>query len=241
MDDRGPVVGVVGHGYVVPRGFGDVPVTGTPPTYLVRLVAAGLRPVVLPGPYAVDLLDAVDAVVLTGGGDLDPAVSGAGTARLDEVDRVRDADEVRVARAAAERGIPVLGICRGMQVLVVADGGTLRDGVGHVSPEHGHRVRTAPGSAIQHLIGDEVVTTALHRQAVADPGPAWRATAWADDVVEAVEPVDPTRPALGVQWHPELHGVADFREPTGPALFGWLADRAREHRALRTPDPLPVR
>ncbi|RZI87232.1 MAG: gamma-glutamyl-gamma-aminobutyrate hydrolase family protein [Microbacterium sp.] len=241
MDDRRPVVGVVGHGYVVPRAFGDLPVTGTPPTYLDCLTAAGARPVVLPGEHAVDLLDLVDAVVLTGGGDLDPALSGARNARTDEVDRARDEAELALARAAAQRRTPVLGICRGMQVLVVADGGTLHDGVGHVHLGPGHLVRTAAGSQARALLGTEVVTTALHQQAVADPGPCWRATAWADAVVEAVEPVDPARIALGVQWHPELHGTAPFHDPTGPALFGWLADRAREHRALRSPDPLPVR
>jgi gamma-glutamyl-gamma-aminobutyrate hydrolase PuuD len=64
-----PVVGIVGHGYVVPKFFGDLAVTGTPDKYVERVAAAGGRPVVLPGGAAVGLLDVVDALVLTGGGD----------------------------------------------------------------------------------------------------------------------------------------------------------------------------
>jgi putative glutamine amidotransferase len=226
---RKPVVGVVGYGHLVPRPFGELPVTGAPPAYLESIAAAGGRAVILP-PDGVDLLDVVDALVLTGGGDVEPARYG-GSGPADDVSPERDAAEVAMVLGAAAAGLPLLGICRGLQVLVVAFGGTLRGGLDHRLPHGGHEVRTAPGSLVHGLLGEQVRTSALHQQAAGDPGPRWRATAWAGDgTVEAIEPVSPGWPVLGVQWHPELtvHPVLD--DPTGPALFGWLTRCAR--RAL---------
>lgn len=108
----------------------------------------------------------------------------------------------------------------------MAFGGALRDVQGHVQPGPGHDVRTLPGSLIASLIGTVARTTTLHHQAVAEPGPHWRPTAWANETIEAIEPVDGRWPALGVQWHPELRGVEAFVDETGPALFRWLFDQA---------------
>ena len=227
---RAPVIGVVGYGHVVPRPWGDLPVVGVPPTYVESIGVAGGRAVILP-PEATDLLDVVDALVLAGGGDLDPATYG-GSGPAEGVDAARDRAEIALARAAAAAGKPLLGVCRGLQVLAVAFGGTLRGGLDHLLPERGHDVRTAPGSLVVSLLGARFHTSALHRQAVLDPGPAWRATAWSDDeTIEALEPVAAGWPVLGVQWHPELHAVLD--DVTGPALFGWLVEQARR----TVPDP----
>ncbi|MFL6172658.1 MAG: gamma-glutamyl-gamma-aminobutyrate hydrolase family protein [Marmoricola sp.] len=226
MSTRKPVVGVVGHGYVVPKPFGDLPVTGTPPAFVESIVAAGGRPLILPPRQAPDLLDLVDALVLTGGGDVDPARYG-GTGPAEDVDRQRDEDEIALVHAAAAAHLPLLGICRGMQILAVAFGGTLLGGLDHRIPDGGHDVRTAPGSLVARLLGPTARTSALHQQAVHDPGPHWRVTAWSHDgITEAIEPAVPGCPVLGVQWHPELavHPVLDDR--TGPALFGWLVEQA---------------
>ena len=217
-------MGVVGHGYLVPRPFGDLPVTGTPPTYADAIAAVGGRPVILPMQYAAEMLDLVDALVLTGGGDVDPAWYG-GSGPAEDVDPERDAAEIAVVRAAEQARIPVLGVCRGLQILAVAYGGTLQGGLDHRAPEHGHDVRTRPGSVIASLLGPRARTSALHTQAVLDPGPNWRATAWADDgTVEAIEPAVAGSPVLGVQWHPELAWHPHLRDDTGKALFGWLVD-----------------
>ena len=224
----GPVVGVVGHGYLVPKPFGDLPVTGTPPTYTTGIAASGGRPLILPPQHAVGMLDLVDALVLTGGGDVDPARYGGDPDNASDVDPERDAVEIELVHAAVGAGLPVLGICRGLQVLTVAFGGTLQGGLEHRMPDGGHLVRTADGSLIHQLLGPRPRTSALHQQAVLDPGPRWRPTAWADDgTVEAIEPTDPSRPALGVQWHPELAWHSQLHDSTGPALFGWLVDQAR--------------
>lgn len=233
----GPVVGVVGHGHVVAKGFGPLAVTGTPHAFTAAVAAAGGRPIILPPLAAANLLDVVDALVLTGGGDVDPATYG-GTGPALEVDRDRDAAEIALVRAAAEARVPVLGVCRGLQVLAVALGGTLTGGLDHVDPLGGHAVRTSPGSLVHELVGGRTRTSALHRQAVAETGPNWRPTAWSDDgTVEAIEPVEGAWPALGVQWHPELHWSAELEDSTGPAVFGWLVEAAQ---AGSQPPPTPT-
>lgn len=223
-----PVVGVVGHHHTVTKHFGDLHVVGTPAPYVVHVRRAGGRPLVLPGGTADDLLDVVDALVLTGGGDVDALRYGGDPGHGVDVDVTRDRDEVAVVRAAAEAGVPVLGVCRGMQVLVVALGGTLTGdlGMSHVLPEVGHPVVTRAGSLVHDLLGPRPAVTSLHHQAVAEPGPCWSLSAWADDgVIEAVERTanDGWR-ALAVQWHPELENRA------GSAIFGWLIHQASHRR-----------
>lgn len=207
---RRPVIGIAGHRQLVPRPFGDLPVHGAAAAYAVAVTACGGRPVVLPPGAATGLLDVVDGVVLTGGDDL-----GA--------DPSRDADEDALVHAAVAAGVPLLGVCRGLQVLAVALGGRVGDAPGHVHPAAGHAVTTRRGSTAHGLLGAAATTSALHHQAVTDPGPHARATAWAmDGTVEAIEPTDPAVPALGVQWHPELFWNDAPHDTTGPALFAWL-------------------
>ncbi|GAA1935136.1 gamma-glutamyl-gamma-aminobutyrate hydrolase family protein [Nocardioides marmoribigeumensis] len=220
-----PVVGIVGYHHEVPRPFGTLPVSGAPTSYAEAVRAAGGLPVLLPLEDALALLGIVDAVVLTGGADV-----GA--------DPARDRAELHVARAVVGADLPTLGVCRGLQVLAVAHGGTLRGVPGHLLPEEGHRVRTAPGSLVRRLLGAPVRTSALHQQAVDEPGPCWHATAWTgDDTVEALEPTDPSWPVLGVQWHPELVRQP-FRDGTGPAIFGWLVSGAAARGRRRDGRPL---
>lgn len=219
----GPVVGIVGCGYVVTRHFGDLPVHGTPTTYVDAVVAAGGRPVLLPGDLAAGLLDLVDALVLTGGGDLDPALYGGPSVPALGVDRARDDAELALLDAAEACGLPVLAVCRGMQLLAVRAGGSLLPdlGMAHVLMEgRTHPLGTRAGSLVGSLLGSRPHVSSLHHQAVGEAG-GLLATAWADDgVVEAIE-VPGHWPVLGVQWHPEMPC-----DPTGPALFGWLVEEA---------------
>lgn len=220
-----PLVGIVGHGFLVPRFFGELPVSGVSQAYVDAIQQAGGRPLVLPAASALELLDAVDALVLTGGGDIDPGrFGGSGPAR--DVDPDRDRTELAVARAAADLRVPLLAVCRGMQVLAVAGRGTL-DQIGetHELPGTGHDVAMVPGSRAHSLLGASTRTTALHRWAVADPGPDWTVTARSEDgTTEAIEPARSGWAAVGIQWHPELPQLGDR---TGPALFGWLVEAAQ--------------
>jgi putative glutamine amidotransferase len=163
-----------------------------------------------------ELLDRIDALVLGGGADIDPESQGV-DAHPETVGSNPDRDrfEIALARAALERGMPLLGVCRGMQILNVACGGTLDqhipDRLGHERhrPELGawteHDVRIEPGSLAARAAGSELVTVKSHHHQGVDeiPGPL-TASAWAtdDETVEAIESPDGDF-TLGVLWHPE--------------------------------------
>jgi putative glutamine amidotransferase len=165
-----------------------------------------------------DVLDMIDGLMLAGGADVEPASYGADRHPLTvETDPRRDAFEVALVRRAIERDLPVLGICRGMQVMNVACGGTLHQDLPELLHHEHHRrvsgsfdgaehdVRLLPGSLAARAAGEERHTTrSHHHQGVDRVGDGLKATGWADvdGLVEAIE--EPGgRFALGVQWHPE--------------------------------------
>ena len=213
-----PVIGIAGEALVVTKHFGDQDVVANPRLVVDGVRAAGGRALVLPPGAGADDLAALDGLVLAGGVDLG-------------VDAERDRDELALAHAARETGLPTLGLCRGLQVLAGATGGTLEPELGdtHIVPPPGtHPLHTVPGSAVAALVPEGRVGS-LHHQSVAAYDERWRCTATAPDgVVEALEWADQTDwPVLGVQWHPEL-------DHTGPAVFGWLVRvAARPSRSTR--------
>ena len=214
-----PVVGLTT--YVEPARFGvwDVPSTLLPHAYVDQVVRAGGQPVLLP-PVGdpVSLLSRLDALVLTGGGDVGPRAYGAvRDDRTGGVRDFRDDAELALVRAALERDVPFLGICRGLQVLNVALGGTLHQHVPDVVGHEGHAggagryamlpVRVEPSSRLGKALGAKTVTVShYHHQAADRLGTDLTACAWADDgLVEGVE-LERHRFALAVQWHPEADG-----------------------------------
>jgi putative glutamine amidotransferase len=163
-----------------------------------------------------ELLDRLDALVLGGGADIDPESQGV-EAHPETVGSNPDRDrfEIALARGALERGIPLLGVCRGMQILNVACGGTLDqhlpDRLGHERhrPVPGewaeHEVRIQPGSLVAQAAGADQLTVKSHHHQGVDAIPdSLSATAWAsdDESVEAIESADGDF-VLGVLWHPE--------------------------------------
>jgi putative glutamine amidotransferase len=208
-------------------------------TYLRAIDAAGGMPVVLP-PLgdAVTFLDRLDGVCLSGGPDLDPTAYGARDrhAELGPTELGLDAFELSLARAASERGIPVLGICRGAQALNVARGGTLHQHVpGHRQTEPAtaptHSVHVEPGTLLAGLVGTRPLrVNSFHHQAVDTLGRGLRAVSHsADGLVEAIEAFGAGF-VLGVQWHAE--GLA--HHPRHGALFAALVAAAADPvRALR--------
>ena len=226
----GPVIGIAGASYTVVRPFGELGVHGIPRSYVEHVCVAGGRPVIIPPRHGNEILDVLDGLVLAGGGDLDPRLYGADGARVLDVDRDRDAAEITLARQAREAGLPVLGICRGAQLLTVADGGTLVPDLGpdrpHVLVPGSHRITTLAGSVCAGLLGRRPEVNSLHHQAIDRTGAGWHVTARADDgVVEAVEWSNVRDwAAVGVQWHPEL-------DHTGAVLFRWLVGKARSRVA----------
>lgn len=196
--------------------------------YLERLARAGAVPLIAwPGElWDGGLLDWADAVVLVGGGDVDPAQFGSAAAG-DAVDPERDRFEVALVLASRDRRIPLLGVCRGAQVLNVALGGSLREVAGHrqeaLLGEPSHRVVFAPGSRLAGLVArPEAAVNSFHRWAVDRLGEGLAATAQSTDAV--IEGVESTTGwwAVGVQWHAEL-----LDADAGDLVFRGLVAAAR--------------
>ncbi|WP_229069369.1 gamma-glutamyl-gamma-aminobutyrate hydrolase family protein [Actinoplanes sp. DH11] len=225
-----PIIGITS--YVVPATWGvwrDLPSTLVPHDYVEAVTLAGGRAVLLPpDDRDADVLRALDGLVLAGGPDVDPALYGAACAPESEFVIERDAGELVLLRAALDADLPVLGVCRGMQLLTVAAGGTLHqhlpDVLGHERHRPGpgvygeHEAVFTAGSRIAGLMGTDRAIHCFHHQGVADAGSLTVTGRAEDGLPEAVE--DPARRfVLGVQWHPEYR--RDQR------LFGALVDAAR--------------
>ena len=199
---------------------GEPPAFTLPCGYVDGVRAAGATPLVLPPgePEPERLLDLVDGLILAGGGDIAPAAySGEPHETIYSVSEERDQFEFTLARAIlVHPNMPLLCICRGMQVLNVVCGGTLHahlperfgERVAHRLPPRltsRHAVRIEPQSRVAAMLGaDEVEACSWHHQAIDRMGQGLRAVAWAaDDVIEAVEHT--AHPwCIGVQWHPEM-------------------------------------
>ncbi len=206
----------------------------------MKIAEAGGIPVQIPyesaGP---EVIARVDALVMTGGQDVDPELWGGPSpvpnstgGQMLAVDRRRDDYEIALVRHAIARGIPVLGICRGLQVLNVALGGTLIPslsdrGMKHYSPadfpdrrpDRAHPVDFDAGTIAAELYGSRSRVNSWHDQAVDRPGDGVVVSGRAPDgVVEAIEL--PGRPVLGLQWHPEGNVELD-------PSFRWLVEQAQ--------------
>ncbi len=213
-------------------------------TYVEAVRRSGALPVIIPpqGENAGELLRALDGLLLAGGGDCDPAEYGeAKHPSVDLMDSRRQSNDLELARAAREQGLPTLGICLGMQVLNIAARGTLiqdiatqhETGIQHVSlptDRVRHSVRIDPASHLGRIVGtSEIDVNSSHHQAVRILGEGLVATARAaDGIIEGLE--DPAHPFyLGVQWHPE-----DMTEESSAAsIFKAFIDAARAHRATQ--------
>jgi putative glutamine amidotransferase len=218
-----PAIGILTPFTFADFGVWSMPAALLPAGYVAAVNrAGGLALLVTPDPALTEnpdeLLDRLDGLMLTGGTDIDPALYGEPVhPETQAFQRDRDDFEIAVARRAIERDIPVLGICRGMQVLNVAYGGTLLQ---HLPESFGHEDhRRVPGSfdGADHdvrLVPDSVAACAAgellhptkshHHQGVGRIGEGFAVSgnSTLDDLVEAIERPD-RRFALGVQWHPE--------------------------------------
>ena len=229
---RPPVIGISAAVELARWGaWEDVAVNISPRTYSCRVAESGAIPVVLPpsAPGADspgELLDLLDGLLLSGGGDLDPASYGAAPdPRTENARAGRDRFELALVREALARDIPVLGICRGMELLNVAHGGTLTQ---HLPDTHvhlhtpgrfsDHEVRLEPGSLAARTVGRErLQVRSHHHQGVGRLGEGLVASGWAEPggATEAIE-APGRRWALGVLWHAE-------EERGGPVLDAFAA------------------
>lgn len=246
-----PIIGVSSSEIRIPEHLKQIP-KGEPPhreiclgiPYLDSVQQVGGVPMILP-PMKQDtietILDAVDAVCLSGGPDLDPSTYGQPPhEKLGPTELATDSFEIALAQAADQRGMPILAICRGAQVLNVARGGTLHQHIPdafETDMEHrqtalghhtSHGVTVDEGTLLARVLGStEVEVNSFHHQSVEQLGKNLRISAHSPDgIVEGIEAVDRDF-VIGVQWHAESLTNREEHE----ALFRGLADAALRYRS----------
>jgi putative glutamine amidotransferase len=230
-----PVIGITT--YLTPARFGpwEEETALIPAAYVRAVEAAGGRPLLVPPSTngIEETLDRLDGLLFSGGSDLDPELYGQDAhPETDEIVPQRDQAEIALLKAALQRDMPVLAVCRGSQVLNVARGGDLvqhlPEVVGDEKHKHkpgefaDHDVDLLPGSRLREILGDQTPVKSHHHQGYGKLGQGLREAARAEDgTIEALE--DPSRRfALGVLWHPEAG--EDF------ALFEALIAEAEGYR-----------
>jgi putative glutamine amidotransferase len=236
-----PVIGITTYAQEATWSYWTLPAALIPLDYVHAVERAGGRPLLVPPSEdgVEETLDALDAIVFSGGADVAPSAYGADPhPETDTPQEQRDAGELALLTAALERDMPTLAICRGFQLLNVVRGGDLvqhlPERVGHEDHRQvpgtfsEHPVEVKDGSKLASIVGATPDVTSHHHQSVGRVGEGLVETAWASDgTVEGVE--DPSRRfALGVQWHPEA-GKDD-------ALFANLVEEARRYRSQRRRD-----
>ncbi len=238
-----PLIGVTGYADQSARPP-SIPLFAVAQTYTDAVSSAGGGPVIIPPHLETELLqgvlDRLRGLVLSGGGDIHPSFFGeADCGLLWRVDERRDGGELWLARWALRNKLPTLAICRGIQVLNVAAGGTLIQDIPTQRPNGlshsgvtgqpratvAHTVDVEPGSRLVHLIGTaECGVNSSHHQAVKDVGHQLRVVAHArDGIIEGLEAADHPF-CVGVQWHPEAMVETT---PAMRGLFTGLVEAAR--------------
>ena len=240
-----PVIGITGN-------FSDGNLT-LAPGYYMSVLKAGCVPLVIP-PFddsdydnaLINLLDGLDGLLLSGGGDINPLYLGEEPLKeLHSINPARDRQELLLTKLAANRQIPMLGICKGIQVMNVALGGTAYQDIDtqiegkrikhsqDLRREYAsHTVDIEPDSILADILGiTKIPVNSFHHQAIAKPAPGFRITAKATDgVAEAIESTE-HKSMLAVQWHPECF-IMNGDEYMMP-LFEWLAREARSFREAK--------
>lgn len=210
--------------------------------YYMSVLEAGGTPVVIPSydneKALVSILDTLDGLVLSGGADIDPDYLGEEPLDCISVNPRRDAQELVLVSLAVERQIPILGICRGIQMLTAALGGKLYQDIktqhGRPCIEHSqtiarglpsHDVKIEKDSLLHSLMGTETLAVnSFHHQAVKEVPQGFRVTAMSEDgIIEGMESTT-FRPILGIQWHPECFILEADR--TMMPIFNWLTEQA---------------
>lgn len=231
-----PLVGLTGRrgaGQILgaPLGFSDSPLDIYMSEYARSVLLAGGLPVHLSlDTDAGEIVERIDALVLSGGEDVDPRRYGQAPGKHSgPFSPERDELEIALFDAAMAKGIPVLGICRGSQLINVARGGTLIQhlevgtGESHASlayprAHRGQEITLKSGSIVADLYGDSVHVNSFHHQAADQPGRGVTFTGTAaDGIVESFEIEG--HPVVGVQWHPECFG--------GDPIFQWLIEQSK--------------
>lgn len=210
-----PIIGI--SCYVEPAQWGawNIEAAVLPFAYVASVTQAGARAVIIPPDVdGAEVVENLDALIIAGGADVNAALYQETAHETADQPRVaRDSSEIALYKKALELNKPFLGICRGMQIMAVASGGSLIQHLPDVSAlshrpapaqfvEHGARFEA--GSLVEKLLGKEMIVNSSHHQAVKTSG-TLKITGWAeDDTIEVLENPD-HKFVIGVQWHPEMH------------------------------------
>lgn len=217
-----PLVGVAGYFLTkIDNHLLDFEINQAPKSITTAIQKAGALPVIIPltNPEdAKEYVDKVDAIVLTGGADVNPLLYGEEPIlKIGRIDPRRDDFELALIKEAWKQKKPILGLCRGLQLLNVAFGGTLYQDlsyysgleVNHVQPTYWdfptHSIKIDEESLVGKSLGTSTVINSYHHQAVKDLADVFRPVAWSKDkIIEAFESVDSKQKVIAVQWHPEV-------------------------------------
>ena len=236
-----PVIGICAVRERARWSFWDQPAHLVADTYVSSVQRTGAIAVLLPvdARAPLELLDVIDGLLLIGGADIDPSSYGAQRdAELESTYRDRDDFEIALLEGAVERGMPVFGICRGMQLINVAFGGTLVQHLPELEGSNPHRkalgtfegtehtITLEPGSLTSEAAGELVHLARCHHHQAVDKlgeGLVVSGRAEVDGVIEALE-ADDGRWLLGVQWHPEADERSQMMSAFVDAVRNWSKD-----------------
>lgn len=217
--------------------------------YYQSVLKAGGIPFIIPPFYETDrlgeLLDRLDGIIFSGGGDINPLLLGEEPIKeLHSITPERDQQELLLARLAYDRQIPMLGICKGIQIINAALGGTLYQDI-HTQMEGirikhsqdqdrrypSHQVTISRGSILEKIFGTELAVNSFHHQACKSAAPGLKVTAMSSDgVIEAIES-DEFKSIMGVQWHPETYILRNSTEML--PIFEWLISESAEFKLAK--------
>ena len=217
--------------------------------YYQSVLKAGGIPFIIPPFYETDrlgeLLDRLDGIIFSGGGDINPLLLGEEPIKeLHSITPERDQQELLLARLAYDRQIPMLGICKGIQIINAALGGTLYQDI-HTQMEGirikhsqdqdrrypSHQVTISRGSILEKIFGTELAVNSFHHQACKSAAPGLKVTAMSSDgVIEAIES-DEFKSIMGVQWHPETYILRNSTEML--PIFEWLISESAEFKRAK--------
>ena len=238
-DNSRPVIGITGNYNDQTMSLGE--------GYYQSVLQAGGIPLIIP-PYEQidnlgDLLDHLDAIIFSGGGDINPLYLGEEPIpQLHGINPVRDRQELLLARMAYNRQIPMLGICRGIQIIAAALGGTLHQDISEkqaikhsqdlARPKASHTINIAEDTLLHNIFGSSTLAVnSFHHQAVATVPEGFRISAISQDgIIEAMESTE-HKSIIGVQWHPECFILGN--DNTMMPLFKWFKDEAAEFKVAK--------
>lgn len=237
-----PIIGIAANIMLHPiEELKNTQVSYTPYDFVTGIAQAGGIPIVIPitdTQHVKTYVDTIDGLVLGGGQDISPLLyDEEPLPELNETMPLRDCFEIALIHEVLKQKKPIFGVCRGLQILNVAKGGTLYQDLTsqlHVSIKHiqdtlphfiEHSITTTEHSIIRRLIGEKSFVNTLHHQAIKDLAPAFKATAFSPDgLIEAIESTDDTQYILAVQWHPEI--LLESQHPESIALFKEFVQQA---------------